>query len=75
MEIFKDYGFKNIHKQIRNKVEQLGIQVVKKQSLIKQKFMEFPENQIFDTIITAYYNWIKSIETKQEEYRKMKKSE
>ena len=44
MDILNDYGFKKIIPEIRKKVEELRIQVVKKNTIIKQKFLEFPEN-------------------------------
>ena len=44
MDILNDYGFKKIITEIRKKVEELRIQVAKKNTIIKQKFLEFPEN-------------------------------
>ena len=66
MDIFRDYGFKTIVKHIRKKVEELGIQVKRNNSIIKQKFLTFPENQMFNDIIDEYYDWLKDIDTKQE---------
>ena len=45
-DIFKDYGLKNLVKISRKKVEEQGIAKQRLNTIIKEKFDSFPENEI-----------------------------
>ena len=73
-DIFKDYGLKNLVKISRKKVEEQGIAKQRLNTIIKEKFDSFPENEIILKVTKLVSNWLKSIDKNQDAFDKNRKN-